>query len=88
MGPAELGWCSSTTRIASLWKIVLSRSADERVEVELDARPAPATGTRFDELRETQGVAAWVLTVPRGQERTVEATVEITYPEDLELRRW
>jgi uncharacterized protein (TIGR02231 family) len=67
----------------------IPRSNDERVSVEIaEAKPEPAAGERWKKLREERGVATWLVSVARGEERVVELETEITYPEEFDLVRW
>jgi len=67
----------------------IPRSNDERVEVDIEtAKPPLAEGERWKKLREERGAVAWLVTVQRGEERTVELETEISYPEELELSSW
>jgi uncharacterized protein (TIGR02231 family) len=66
---------------------VLPRSTDDRVEVEVaESRPARSRDTRWAEVFEEDGVMTWVIELAPQAERQIDLTVEITYPEDMQLQ--
>jgi hypothetical protein len=75
-------------KLALVLQESIPRARDERIQVEIDrAEPDAAEGERWDALREERGIVSWVVSLARGEERVVELTTEISYPEDMELLR-
>lgn len=67
---------------------ILPKSTDERISVELDkASPDVQTGARWKKEREEKGALTWILRVPASGKRVIELTTEITFPDDMNLRR-
>ncbi|HUR27284.1 MAG TPA: DUF4139 domain-containing protein, partial [Planctomycetota bacterium] len=66
----------------------LPRATDDRIKVELaDAKPEPATDTRWKKDSDEQGIVTWVVRVPRGGETAIAWRLKISFPEGARIMR-
>jgi uncharacterized protein (TIGR02231 family) len=78
--------CGPDGKVKVFVREALPRSSDERLEIELaSSSPKPLGDARWKQDRDEQGIATWLLEVPRGGEAQLQYRLDYEYPEGARI---